>query len=228
MTDINIDGVVTWLGNWFQDKLESGTNIKTINNQSILGSGNISVSGGGGITIDDVYPVGSIYMSVNSTSPAALFGGTWEQLTDTFLYASTTADTGTTATAGASTVALTEAQMPRHTHTQNSHNHTQNAHHHGNNTSGWKWISVMGDDWTYTGKRAMSYGSGNYYYPYSSKNTSGIAESTQTGDTTPTNNSQTATNKYTGGSGTSESASNGSAHNNMPPYMKVFMWKRTG
>lgn len=31
-----------------QDTLVSGTNIKTINNQSILGSGNISISGGGG------------------------------------------------------------------------------------------------------------------------------------------------------------------------------------
>lgn len=31
-----------------QDKLVSGTNIKTINGQSILGSGNISISGGGG------------------------------------------------------------------------------------------------------------------------------------------------------------------------------------
>ena len=31
----------------FQEKLVSGTNIKTINNQSLLGSGNISISGGG-------------------------------------------------------------------------------------------------------------------------------------------------------------------------------------
>lgn len=31
-----------------QDTLESGTNIKTINNQSILGPGNITISGGGG------------------------------------------------------------------------------------------------------------------------------------------------------------------------------------
>lgn len=36
-----------------QEKLVSGTNIKTINNQSILGSGNINISGGG--TSDDVY-----------------------------------------------------------------------------------------------------------------------------------------------------------------------------
>ena len=33
-----------------QDTLKSGQNIKTINNESILGSGNISISGGGGVT----------------------------------------------------------------------------------------------------------------------------------------------------------------------------------
>lgn len=38
--------------------------------------------------INIVYPVGSIYMSVNSTSPASLFGGTWERIKDRFLLAS--------------------------------------------------------------------------------------------------------------------------------------------
>ena len=44
----------TWSGK--QDALISGTNIKTINNQSILGSGNISISGGsgGGGSIDTI------------------------------------------------------------------------------------------------------------------------------------------------------------------------------
>ena len=44
-----------------QDTLVSGTNIKTINNQSILGSGNINISGGGGNYVQydsqDEYPV---------------------------------------------------------------------------------------------------------------------------------------------------------------------------
>lgn len=31
-----------------QDKLTSGTNIKTVNGQSLLGSGDIAISGGGG------------------------------------------------------------------------------------------------------------------------------------------------------------------------------------
>lgn len=35
--------------------------------------------------IDKIYPVGSIYMSVNSTSPATFIGGTWERIQDTFL-----------------------------------------------------------------------------------------------------------------------------------------------
>lgn len=30
--------------------------------------------------INKIYPVGSIYMSVNATSPSALFGGTWQSI----------------------------------------------------------------------------------------------------------------------------------------------------
>ncbi len=34
-----------------------------------------------------IYPVGSIYMSLNATDPATLFGGTWERIQDKFLLA---------------------------------------------------------------------------------------------------------------------------------------------
>ena len=38
-----------------QDNLVSGTNIKTINSQSLLGSGNIVISGEGGGGVQNVY-----------------------------------------------------------------------------------------------------------------------------------------------------------------------------
>lgn len=34
---------------------------------------------------NELYPVGSIYMSTKNTSPASMFGGTWEQIKDKFL-----------------------------------------------------------------------------------------------------------------------------------------------
>lgn len=41
-----INNNFVWLKNNKQDKLISGNNIKTINGENILGSGNISISGG--------------------------------------------------------------------------------------------------------------------------------------------------------------------------------------
>lgn len=153
--------------------------------------------------IDMIYPIGSTYISVNSVNPSFLFGGQWEQIQDRFLLASgSTYSAGSTG--GSATHTLTTNQIPSHTHTQNSHQHASTP------TSGWYTISVKGDDWTYTGKRAMSYGSGNYYYPYSGTNTEGVAQTSNTGGTT-------ATNQNTGG---------GQAHNNMPPYLTVYVWKR--
>ena len=77
--------------------------------------------------VDWIYPVGSIYMSVNSASPATLFGGTWEQLKDRFLLGvGDTYDT-VNATGGAASQsytpagtvgnhALTTAEIPSHNH----------------------------------------------------------------------------------------------------------------
>lgn len=50
--------------------------------------------------LDFAYPVGSIYLSMNSTSPQTLFGGTWVQIKDEFLYCTTTSKT----TGGANSV----------------------------------------------------------------------------------------------------------------------------
>ena len=68
-----------------------------------------------------LYPVGSIYMSVSSTNPANLFGGTWVATgTGRVPVGVNTADSNFNTvekTGGASTVTLTAAQMPSHTHT---------------------------------------------------------------------------------------------------------------
>ena len=40
-----------------------------------------------------IYPVGSIYLAYNHTSPDALFGGTWERIEDALLWAATAGDT---------------------------------------------------------------------------------------------------------------------------------------
>lgn len=66
---------------------------------------------------DNIYPVGSIYMSVNDTNPANLFGGTWTQLKDRFLLgAGSTYTNGSTG--GSATQKLSAANLPSHTHPQ--------------------------------------------------------------------------------------------------------------
>lgn len=64
-----------------------------------------------GLTFDDVYPVGSIYMSVNQVNPATLFGGTWEQIKDKFLLSA--GDTYANASTGGSA----DAVVVNHDHT---------------------------------------------------------------------------------------------------------------
>lgn len=84
------------------------------NQRALITCNNILYEGGG--TLDRVlYPVGSIYMSVNSTSPSQLFGGEWKQITGRFLYCTTTSKTlGGDTTTGSTT--LTVDQIPPHKH----------------------------------------------------------------------------------------------------------------
>ena len=64
---------------------------------------------------DSVWPVGSIYLSVNATNPAQLFGGNWERIKDRFLLAAGSSYSAG-ATGGSATHTLTIEEMPSHNH----------------------------------------------------------------------------------------------------------------
>lgn len=64
------------------------------------------------LTFNDVYPVGSIYLSVNDVNPGTLFTGTWEKITDRFLVGA------------GSSYPLGQAQgAASHSHTTPNHSH---------------------------------------------------------------------------------------------------------
>ena len=136
---------------------------------------------------NELYPVGSIYMSTTNTSPASMFGGTWEQIKDCFLWATGDTTSITYTENGISVTKLLTAgsrggelahqttvnEMPSHTHEQRA--------------------SVRKDNST------------TYNVP-SEVGRSGWWEEIKDGTT-----------YETGG---------GQAHNNMPPYLAVYCWKR--
>lgn len=150
---------------------------------------------------DRIYPIGSIYISVNDLNPQYIFGGTWQQLEDTFLFATSgTADTGYQATAGSK-----DAVVVSHSHTQNSHNHDA--------TNSRKFLTVPSNwDVVVTAAKQMQSSTGSSRYFYTETSGGQVGEYAETTSVSPTINSN-------GVAGTDK---------NMPPYMKVYMWKRTG
>ena len=150
--------------------------------------------------IDYIYPIGSIYLSVNSTSPSTLFGGSWTQLKDRFLLgAGSTYSSG--ATGGAATHKLSVAEMPSHAHDTPFFNNMTN-----NGEMKSDFIGVFGK---------------------------GVTASQALKDTGQTSTmemwwiNQTNTAEGNEWAYLTSAKGSGSAHNNMPPYLVVYMWKRT-
>lgn len=179
--------------------------------------------GGGGPSFNQIYPVGSIYMSVNSTDPGTLFGGQWQRLTDTFLLAAGTtyaADDGThtTATGGAAEVKLSESETPVRDHKHGFTNPTYEVGKHQHQILN---SAVMYNNGSSITTRMATSGSGTK-----------ISLNTNLGYKTLDSDAFNATKKADGAVNsrtynTNDSASNVTAHNNMPPYLPVYMWKRT-
>lgn len=147
--------------------------------------------------LDRIYPVGSVYISVNNADPSLLFGGTWEVFgSGRTLVGLDTNDSSfdTSEKTGG------HKDTQQHTHIQNSHNHTQNAH-----THGIRYKALTAVDGSYVCLRRTD--GGDSYDG---------TDSDAANATTATNNAATAVNQTygTGNSG------------NLPPYIVVFMWKR--
>lgn len=132
--------------------------------------------------LEKIYPVGSIYMSMNNVSPQSFLGGTWERIQDRFLLgAGSSYSAGITG--GEATHILTIDEMPSHDHVE----------------------QMITDD-----------GNPN---PLVSPTTGGDQRGgKQTAKTAWTTVSErTVYTKKTGG---------GQPHNNMPPYLAVYMFRR--
>ena len=95
---------------------------EAINSKDLTLTNTFKISNKDNIKINDkklfdlIYPIGAIYQSTSSISPATLFGGTWEQIKDRFLY---NASSDSTKTGGSSTATLSIENIPPHTHSYN-------------------------------------------------------------------------------------------------------------
>jgi microcystin-dependent protein len=169
--------------------------------------------------LDAVYPVGAIYLSTVNTSPATLFGGTWTQIKDRFLLsAGDTYNVGNTG--GSATKNIGVNNLPGHSHGLNSHVHSLNRHTHT--------VSAEGD--------AFNGGSAGRYVRTWAGSANGSGWNVFAADSSPSSCTgvlklSTTTGEASGNTGTASgstgSTGGGEALNIMPPYLTVYMWKRT-
>lgn len=127
--------------------------------------------------LDIIYPIGSVYISVNATNPSTLFGGGWTRITGRFLLGADDSTYKNGVTGGEATHKLTVSEMPKHNHPVTLSGSETSSHAYFN------WVYVPPEE----SNKTRSYDGYD------------LAQ-------------------ITGGN---------AAHNNMPPYLVVYMWKRT-
>ena len=141
--------------------------------------------------VDLMYPVGSIYLSANSVSPGVLFGGTWERITERFLFGCGDERYPAGHAAGEEQHVLLAAELPKIT------------------------LGLI--------LRGTQYSDAPIGSPYGSDNvTTANGHLDSTPSAVPISDSVSA--KQWDGTW---KFGEGWAHNNMPPYLCVYMWKRT-
>lgn len=147
---------------------------------------------GSNFVLDNVYPVGSIYMNVNSTNPGTLFGGTWEQIQGRFLLGmSSSYPAGSQG--GEAEHTLKKKELPQFAGAINMRANTQDSNNVDIITDIGANMSLRKNDVVWDGILSASAG-----------------------------NTQIKNWRLSFDNG-----GKGNAHNNMPPYLSVYIWKRT-
>ena len=162
--------------------------------------------------IDLIYPVGAIYISTVATSPATLFGfGTWERITGKFLLSAT--DGGSS---GASQAAGNTGGAATHKHTTGNHTLALGelpAHQHGTNSdTHTTFVLARGGDTHAVERKGFQTGSTNYAYANTLSTDGNLSRLGLTGST---------------GGGLAHNHGDTGSESSLPPYLSVYMWKRT-
>ncbi|MGI6256594.1 MAG: phage baseplate protein [Anaerovoracaceae bacterium] len=166
-----------------------------------------------------MYPVGSIYISVNSVDPGTVFGGIWERIKDRFLLSA-----GDSYVAG-STGGSANASLPSHTHSVSGTGASAGAHTHS--VSG---TAASAGAHTHSMNNIWSNGSGSSSaYTMSSSRTLTTRSTASAGAHTHSVSGTAASAGAHTHSVTGTAAANGvdATGKNMPPYLSVYVWKRT-
>lgn len=211
---------------------EKGVGVNCIPNgdAALMVKGGLKVEGGlmleGGGLVDLLYPIGSIYMSVNNVNPNKYFGGTWvawgagkvpvgvdsaqtefntvEKTGGAKSYSSSHKHTTTA-------VALTVAQLP-------AHNHSASTNSTGGHTHD---IQNQKTKWGYTGSTVANViiDATSGYTAVTNKTTTNSGAHSHSVSVGNTGSGQTHGHGDTGNASVSASA--------LQPYITCYMWKRT-
>lgn len=153
-------------------------------------------------TKQQLYPIGSIYISSTPINPQQFFGfGEWEQIKDRFLL--TAGDKYSAgATGGEATHKLTVSEMPSHTHQPTTKTPGADTYD--------QYAFTINRHYSSASTQRFKVNKGSEYYvmgaQISAEDHVGTKDIEQSLETAPT-----------GGN---------AAHNNMPPYLVVYAWKR--